>query len=259
MARAWRSRSLVLVALVGCGEDPNATLADLPGLTVDLIVLPHLDEAGQSMSQIVVKLRYDVDAFGAARDGGCAVLDEAVVHGAVDDIPLSLELPGRYDAESAECDVPQLVVNTVLPSEGITHLMVGDATQTIEARFPPALVVARQAVLVGGGSWAFPRGGAFTVRWSHPDDLAGLVAGGFPGYFHDDRGNAASLTGTATSVDTIELVVPADAPVAFGDLFLSVGRPDHSDDTHGVATSCTGADECTYQVSHSYAHTAQFE
>ena len=257
MEQAWHSRVLLLAALGGCEIDPNATLADLPGLTASLVVNPHIDGVGQSMNELTVYLAYDFAAFSASHAGACAQLDDGAVRGAVDDANLEVAYDGALDPELDECAAPYLVADAVVSVNGVTHVVVSDATRTIDAELAPGLAVARHAAVVGSASWVFPRGGTFSIRWSHPEDLVGLAAEDISGFFDDHRGHYASMTGRVTSTDTIELAVPMDAPVGSGELFFSLGRFGVNQDTHGNATSCTGAAACTYKVTHDYAHVAE--
>lgn len=251
-------RRLPIVLLVAaCGPTTNASLADLPGLTVNvaLVSMDDTDADDSSPQQVEIDLGYDKDAFRAANGGDCATLGDAEARFLGTSMGLAF---AGSDYESSDCATPYFRETMNVPSRaGATSLVITDSTTSIAAEFPSGAIEARVATLTSHPAWSFREGDTVTLAWSHPADLAAVAADQLEIWWHRDDGQSFELENASHDATTITATIPpGEGANGEGSIYTIVGR--YGDvAARGMATACTGAVRCEYTVYLKYDHRAK--
>lgn len=243
-------RFALLVHLVACGPlgapPPNTDLAGLPSLSIQVESIRELDSNDDDLraSKIIVHLQYDIDAFYAAHEECATIGDVDTTFNGKD---VGLTRPGEPVDLSERCTPPFFSAEMDVGIADAGRVIVSDASQTITAEYP-AGTFSRVATLTSHAEWRFAAGETVTVTWSHPelDDVVGVS-------FHDDDAAAGFDIDAVTHTGTdITFTIPSPAPLT-GDGLFDFGVGEYGARfASGTATSCTGAQRCTYYVDRGY-------
>lgn len=246
-------RVLPVLALVGCtdGSPPNATLADLPRLSVSMQIWQSSD-AGPTTG--FMTLGYDSEAFRASHGGECAVIGDYAVEFA--GLEIGRKSRGGDDTDFDDCYAASFELS--IPQFGdtpLTSYRISDGSLTIEATFAPDTLVPHEPRLVSPTTWELAGGDAAVMIWSHPEDLIeGASFLPHPVYFHTRRLEDPNYFDIDAQLvgDEIRFAIP-DPPPIVGDGFI-VARFGY---VVGDAATCSGATRCAYSLERGYSHSVK--
>jgi hypothetical protein len=245
----------LLLGVMGCEPSPNTDLAGLPGLIVTAGTYSLVDDNADGLrpSHLFVHLGYQDTLFLSQHNGECATIGD--VAATYNGVSLAIESAGYYDDEDESCVYPTLTGELELGTMDAGHLELSDASRTIVADYAPGTVAARIATLQSHPSWTFQGGDIGFVTWSPATDLG----------WSDLEINLMFKTHDAhylhfEVIDHTETEIrfqfPSTLPVTGdGELYFSLHHGAAWSET-GDASSCSGADRCTFHASYTYYHSA---
>ncbi len=244
-------RHLLAAALVltGCfGPSPNAQLADLPVLEIDVIVPMRPQSNGDTRHELEIALEHDDDEFSAANYGACATLG-AGTRAYFDGQALELTEPGYYDDGSIDCVHPRFS-GLVEVELGAHRLELVDDSHRVLATFEPG-TEPRVATPLTRPDWDFTAGETIVFRWSHVDDLSLSL---YAHYFLAD-GSGYDFRNVHVVGSEIHLDLPVGHPIGDGVLELAFAK--FGDGlVFGAAATCDGASACRWSQRRSIQHDA---
>jgi hypothetical protein len=233
------------IVLAGCsGTSPNATLADLPRLS---LVVQEWAPGDTTSAHGFVDMSYDIAAFKAAHGGACAILDDSF-HATLDGAPLDTD-PGATGDDLVPCYPPSLGFEAQFA--GPTTFVASDDSLEVTAVFGADAFAPHVPMLRSPATWQFAPGEMVRIGWSVPEDLTVVGSEPFQVMFNTlmtEDNNAFDLDPTASG-DEIQFTVP-NPPLRTGPGFI-VFRFGYSG---GDAVTCTNAVSCTFSAERGYVH-----
>lgn len=225
-----RAASMVLVAGACGGSGVETSLAELPGLVLEVYV--------DSVDANVTFVRAVYDGLDERSLEDCLFVGETF---AGSFRGRTMEVATRGGAGEERCEPPTLALaQTAVASNN--EVVLRDDTHEARALFASTAIEARLAL---HESWLLPRGLETVLEWSHPPDLRGAM----PRVYLDGRELAAAASDTQ-----IAFVVPTDVATGAVDLEVHSNSPVVDD-----ALRCQGADACRADRAGTYHHEAQIE